>query len=79
MLPAHAVHAQDPGLGPNPHHEAARIIAAELAMDEATADLKALAAQQPSGLAETLRKELAIGPRGLRVSGRGTPGRAARL
>jgi soluble lytic murein transglycosylase-like protein len=59
-LPAHVVHAQDPGLGPNPHHEAARIIAAELAMDQATADLNALAAQQPSGLAETLRKELAM-------------------
>ncbi|HKB32633.1 MAG TPA: lytic transglycosylase domain-containing protein [Candidatus Dormibacteraeota bacterium] len=59
-LPAHAVHAQDPGLGPNPHHEAARIIAAELVMDQATADLNALAAQQPSGLAETLRKELAM-------------------
>jgi soluble lytic murein transglycosylase-like protein len=59
-LPAQAVHAQDPGLGPNPHHEAARIIAAELAMNQATADLDALAAQQPSGLVETLRKELAI-------------------
>jgi soluble lytic murein transglycosylase-like protein len=29
-------------------------------MDQATADLNALAAQQPSGLAETLRKELAM-------------------
>jgi soluble lytic murein transglycosylase-like protein len=59
-LPVQAVHAQDADLGPNPHHEAARIIAAELAMDQATADLNALAAQQPSGLAETLRKELAM-------------------
>ena len=59
-LPVQAVHAQDADLGPNPHHEAARIIAAELAMDQATADLSALAAQQPSGLAETLRKELAM-------------------
>ena len=59
-LPAQAVHAQDPDLAPNAHHEAARIIAAELAMDQATADLNALAAQQPSGLAETLRKELAM-------------------
>ena len=58
-LPAQAVHAQDADLGPNPHHEAARIIAAELAMDQATADLNALAAQKPSGLADTLRKELA--------------------
>ncbi|HEY4914686.1 MAG TPA: lytic transglycosylase domain-containing protein [Candidatus Dormibacteraeota bacterium] len=59
-LPVQTVHAQDADLGPNPHHEAARIIAAELAMDQATADLSALAAQQPSGLAETLRKELAM-------------------
>ena len=29
-------------------------------MDQATADLNTLAAQQPSGLAETLRKELAV-------------------
>jgi hypothetical protein len=29
-------------------------------MDQATADLNALAAQQPSGLADTLRNELAI-------------------
>jgi membrane-bound lytic murein transglycosylase B len=59
-LPAQAVYAQDADLGPNAHHEAARIIAAELAMDQASADLNAIAAQQPSGLAETLRKELAM-------------------
>jgi Transglycosylase SLT domain len=58
-LPARAVHAQDPGLGPNPHHEAARIIAAELAMNQATADLDAIAAQRPSDLMESMRKELA--------------------
>jgi soluble lytic murein transglycosylase-like protein len=58
-LPARVVYAQDPGAGPNAHHEAARIIAAELAMNQATADLNSIAAQQPSGLAETLRKELA--------------------
>jgi soluble lytic murein transglycosylase-like protein len=58
-LPAQAVHAQDPGAGPNPHHEAARIIAAELAMSQASGDLATIAAQQPSGLMETLRKELA--------------------
>jgi soluble lytic murein transglycosylase-like protein len=58
-LPARAVHAQDPGLSPNPHHEAARIIAAELAMDQASADLDSIAAQQPSGLMESMRKELA--------------------
>src|SRR5450759_3177598 len=59
-LPARAVHAQDPGLSPNPHHEAARIIAAELAMDQASADLDSIAAQQPSGLMESMRKELAM-------------------
>src|ERR1019366_7480428 len=48
-LPVQAVHAQDADLGPNPHHEAARIIAAELAMTMATDDLNAIAAQQPSG------------------------------
>jgi soluble lytic murein transglycosylase-like protein len=59
-LPARAVHAQDADLGPNPHHEAARIIAAELAMNQATAELAALSAEQPSGLADTLRRELAM-------------------
>jgi hypothetical protein len=58
-LPAQAVHAQDPGVGPSPHHEAARIIAAELAMNQASADLDSIAAQQPSGMMESLRKELA--------------------
>jgi soluble lytic murein transglycosylase-like protein len=61
-LPANlaAVHAQDPGLIPNPPHQAARIIAAELAMSQASADLQALSAQQPSGLADSLRRELAM-------------------
>jgi soluble lytic murein transglycosylase-like protein len=58
--PAQAVHAQDPGAGPNAHHEAARIIASELAMRNAQSRLQELAAQQPSGLAETMRRELAI-------------------
>jgi len=56
-----AVHAQDPGQIPNPRHQAARIIAVELAISQARADLDALAAQQPSGLADSLRKDLAIG------------------
>jgi soluble lytic murein transglycosylase-like protein len=59
-LPAQAAHAQDADLGPNPHHEAARIVAAELAMAQAASDIDALDAQQPTGLAETLRKELAV-------------------
>ena len=54
-----AVHAQDPNQLPNPRHQAARIIAAELAMGQASADIQALAAQQPSSLADSLRKELA--------------------
>jgi soluble lytic murein transglycosylase-like protein len=58
--PAQAVHGQDPGAGPNAHHEAARIIASELAMRNAQSRLQELAAQQPSGLAETMRRELAI-------------------
>ena len=61
-LPANlaAVHAQDPGLIPNPRHQAARIIAAELAMSQASSDLAAISAQQPSGMMESLRRELAI-------------------
>lgn len=56
--PALQVHAQDPDAGPSPHHEAARIIAAELAMAGASSRIQALNGTQPSGLAETLRKEL---------------------
>ena len=52
--------AQDPDVAPNAHHEAARIVAAELAMQEATQRLAALAAEHPVGLAETMRHELAI-------------------
>ncbi len=52
--------AQDPGAGPNAHHEAARIIAAELAMQEASSRLNALAAEQPAGLADSVRHELAV-------------------
>jgi len=61
-LPANlaAVNAQDPGLIPNPRHQAARIIAAELAMSQASADLQALTAQKPAGLADSLRRELAM-------------------
>ena len=59
LLP-HAAMAQDPGAGPNAHHEAARIIAAELAMQEASSRLNALAAEQPAGLADSVRHELAV-------------------
>lgn len=58
--PAQAVHAQDPDAGPNAHHLAARVIDSELAMRSAQSRLQELAAQQPSGLAETMRRELAM-------------------
>ena len=56
----HTVSAQDPDIGPNAHHEAARIIAAELAMHDATSRLDALAAEHPSGVLETVRHDLAV-------------------
>jgi len=52
--------AQDPGAGPNAHHEAARIVAAEIAMRDATADLHDLIASKPVGLAATIRYELRV-------------------
>jgi membrane-bound lytic murein transglycosylase B len=55
-----AAHAQDPGAGPNAHHEAARIIAADLAMQDATARLAALAAEKPVGMIDTMRHDLAV-------------------
>jgi membrane-bound lytic murein transglycosylase B len=58
--PAQAVHAQDPGAGPSAHHLAARIIASELALRSADARMQELKAQQPSSLAETMRRELAM-------------------
>jgi len=56
----HAALAQDPDSGPNPHHEAARVIAAELAMQEASNALATLAAQPASGLTDAIRQELAL-------------------
>ncbi|HEY6116766.1 MAG TPA: lytic transglycosylase domain-containing protein [Candidatus Dormibacteraeota bacterium] len=52
--------ARDPGALPSAHHEAARVIAAEVAMQQALADLGGLTAQKPSGLTETIRHELAV-------------------
>ncbi|HEY1419267.1 MAG TPA: lytic transglycosylase domain-containing protein [Candidatus Dormibacteraeota bacterium] len=57
---ATTAHAQDPGTGPNAHHEAARIVAAEMAMRDATTRIQQITADQPSSMAETLRKELAL-------------------
>jgi membrane-bound lytic murein transglycosylase B len=59
-LAPRAALAQDPDAGPNPHHEAFRIISAELAMADAANTLASLAAQQPSGLADTMRHEMAV-------------------
>ncbi|MDQ2943344.1 MAG: hypothetical protein M3R21_06715, partial [Candidatus Dormibacteraeota bacterium] len=59
-LPARTVHAQDPNAGPSSRHEAARIIAAELAMSQASSELQSIAAQQPSSVVDSLRKELAM-------------------
>jgi len=56
----HAAAAHDPDLAPNAHHAAARIVAAELTMQDAAVRLQALAAEHPSGLAETMRHELAV-------------------
>jgi soluble lytic murein transglycosylase-like protein len=52
--------AQDPGAAPTAHHTAARIIAAELAMHEASSRLTALAGEKPTWLADTMRHELAV-------------------
>ncbi len=59
-MPVHAVSAQDPDLTPNPHHEAARIVAAEQAMSQAESDLQSLQAQQPSGLLDGVRRTMAL-------------------
>src|SRR5437762_2853207 len=55
------VGARDPGAAPNAHHEAARIISAELALHEAADRLQSLAGEKPVGLADTVRHELAVG------------------
>lgn len=52
--------AQDPGAGPNPHHMAVRIIAAELAMQDASNQLNTLAADKPAGVADAVRHQLEV-------------------
>jgi len=59
-LPGSTVHAQDPDVAPNAHHEAARIIAAELAMIQASSDLASISAQQPANAVDGIRRELAL-------------------
>ena len=58
-VPAIAAHAQDPDTMPNAHHEAARIISAELLMSQALERKRQLAAQPvPPGLLDGIRREL---------------------
>jgi transglycosylase-like protein with SLT domain len=52
--------ARDPGALPNAHHVAARVVAAEVAMEQALSDLRALTAQKPAGLTEAIRHDLAV-------------------
>jgi soluble lytic murein transglycosylase-like protein len=59
-LPLSAARTQDPGLAPNAHHEAARIVAAELAMSQATAELQSVAAQPAGGVLDSARRDLAL-------------------
>jgi soluble lytic murein transglycosylase-like protein len=60
-LSAQSVHAQDPGLPPNPHHEAARVISAELAMSQALDQMQAITAQPPAtGLVDSIQRQLAL-------------------
>jgi soluble lytic murein transglycosylase-like protein len=59
-LPAQSAAAKDPDVLPSAHHEAARIISAELAMDQALAQLQALKAQSPPLMLDRIRWELAV-------------------
>ncbi len=60
-LPAQSALAQDPDLLPSAHHEAARIISAELAMSDAMDQLNVLKAQSPPPLLlDRIRWELAV-------------------
>ena len=52
--------AHDPGAGPNAHHQASRIIAAELQMQNAAGRLKALEAEHPVSIADAIHHDLAV-------------------
>jgi hypothetical protein len=61
VITAQSVSARDPDVLPSAHHEAARILSAELAMTQALNQLKTLKAQgQPILLLDTVRWELAV-------------------
>jgi len=60
-LPARGVSAHDPLTPPSAHHEAARIISAELAMARAQAELQTLKSQPPPAtLADTIRQAMSL-------------------
>jgi membrane-bound lytic murein transglycosylase B len=60
-VPAQSAAAKDPDVLPSAHHEAARIMSAELAMTQALAQLKSLKAQSPPTLLlDRIRWELAV-------------------
>jgi hypothetical protein len=64
-LPAQSVLARDPDMLPSPHHEAARIMSAEVSMTQALAQLKALNAQiPPTAPVDRIRYDLAVAAAG---------------
>ena len=64
-LPIQTAVAKDPDVLPSAHHEAARILSAELAMTQALAQLKALNAQPaPAALMDRIRWELTLASAG---------------
>ena len=64
-LPAVSAVARDPDMLPSAHHEAARIMSAELSMTQALTQLKALAAQAPpTAPVDRIRYDLAVAAAG---------------
>jgi membrane-bound lytic murein transglycosylase B len=64
-LPVQSAFAKDPDMLPSAHHEAARVLSAELAMTQALAQLTALKAQSPPPLPlDRIRWELAVAAAG---------------
>ena len=60
-LPAQPVLAADPNAPPSPHHEAERVMSAELAMSAALAQRQQLqGAPAPTGLVDGMRHQLAL-------------------
>jgi membrane-bound lytic murein transglycosylase MltF len=60
-LPIHSALARDPDMLPSAHHEAARIMSAELAMTQALAQIKLLNAQSPpTAPVDRIRYDLAV-------------------